>query len=65
MKEQGYGEGYEYPHDFEGNHVASHYLPETLHGTRFYEPGGQGHEEAIRDRLRGWRNAVKGKVGSG
>ncbi len=65
MKEQGYGEGYEYPHDFEGNHVASNYLPETLHGTRFYEPGGQGHEETIRDRLRGWRNAVKGKVGSG
>ncbi|MBM3461434.1 MAG: replication-associated recombination protein A [Armatimonadetes bacterium] len=37
MKEQGYGIGYQYPHDFDGNWVEQQYLPDALAGTKFYE----------------------------
>src|SRR5262249_15582360 len=30
MKELGFGQGYQYPHDFEGHHVAQTYLPDEL-----------------------------------
>jgi putative ATPase len=52
MKSDGYGEGYRYPHDYEGNFVAGEtYLPEALVGTRFYEPSDQGVERQIAERL--------------
>ena len=38
MKEEGYGKGYQYPHDFEGHHVKEEYLPEKLRGRKYYEP---------------------------
>jgi putative ATPase len=38
----GHGEGYRYPHDFEGHHVAQQYRPERFEGTFYYEPSGQG-----------------------
>ena len=56
MKDQGYGAGYQYPHDHEGHHVAETYLPEQIAGRTFYEPGSQGREEEIADRLRRWRD---------
>jgi putative ATPase len=52
MKSDGYGEGYRYPHDYEGHFVAGeHYLPEALHKTRFYVPSDQGVERQIGERL--------------
>jgi putative ATPase len=52
MKDEGYGEGYRYPPDFEGSVVPGEtYLPEALEGTRFYEPTNQGLEQAIAERL--------------
>lgn len=44
MKEWGYGQGYKYAHDYEGNRVEQAYLPETLQGRRYYIPGV--HEES-------------------
>jgi putative ATPase len=38
----GHGEGYQYPHDFEGHHVEQQYRPERFEGTSYYEPSGQG-----------------------
>jgi putative ATPase len=39
MREQGYGVGYKYPHDFEGGQVPGEtYLPAELEGTTIYEP---------------------------
>jgi putative ATPase len=39
MREQGYGVGYMYPHDFEGGRVPGEtYLPGELEGTTIYEP---------------------------
>lgn len=52
MREEGYGEGYRYAHDFEGAFVPGEtYLPDELQGTVFYEPSARGAEAAIRDRL--------------
>jgi len=54
MKESGYGEGYTYPHDFEGHFKTSENLPEELLHSRFYEAGDLGYEKFILDRLTGW-----------
>ncbi len=43
---------YHYSHDFEGAYVPQAYLPE---GRRYYEPGSQGLELRIRERLEHWR----------
>jgi putative ATPase len=52
MREDGYGEGYKYAHDYEGNVVPGEtYLPDQLVGRRFYEPTEQGLEKAIGERL--------------
>jgi putative ATPase len=54
MKTLGYGKGYLNPHGYEGDFVPAEYLPAALHGTRFYEPGDQGYERMVRERLRIW-----------
>jgi putative ATPase len=51
MKNLGYGQGYRYPHDYEGGYVAQGYLPEQLAGRRFYEPKGSGYEKSIKERM--------------
>jgi len=49
---EGWGEGYRYPHDFEGNFVpGEEYLPEPLRGAQFYRPTEQGLERSIGERL--------------
>jgi putative ATPase len=45
-------EGYQYAHDGEGHYVPQAYLPE---GRRYYEPGDQGAEKRIKERLDYWR----------
>jgi putative ATPase len=47
----GHGEGYKYPHDFEGAYVAEDYLPEQLVGAKIYEPGDSGFERELAARL--------------
>jgi putative ATPase len=52
MKQEGYGQGYKYAHDFEGGVVAGEtYLPDELSGTILYEPTERGEEARIRERL--------------
>jgi len=43
------GEGYVYPHSFDGHWVAQQYLPEIR---RFYIPGKLGAESRIAERLK-------------
>ena len=45
-------EGYQYSHDHEGAYVPQAYLPE---GRRYYEPGEQGYEKRVKERLDYWR----------
>jgi len=52
MREEGYGEGYRYPHDFPGSHApGERYLPDEIADERFYEPSSEGLEKQIRERL--------------
>ncbi len=51
MKGLGYGEGYEYDHNWTSGIAPQRYLPDALEGARFYEPGDQGREAAIARRL--------------
>jgi putative ATPase len=64
MKEIGYGDGYVYaPHTEEGVGGID-CLPESLQGTRFYEPKGNGFEAELKSRLERWRGVrerVKGR----
>ena len=54
MRELGYGKGYKYSHDFEGNFAPMHNLPEILVNKRYYFPSEQGEEVDISKRLDGW-----------
>jgi len=52
MRQEGYGQGYRYAHDYDGHVVPGEtYLPDDLEGARFYEPGVQGLEKAISERM--------------
>ncbi len=51
MKDLGYAKDYKYAHSYEGNFVDQEFLPDALKGTKFYEPGSNKHEDAIRARL--------------
>lgn len=52
MKEEGYGKGYQYAHDYDNNFVAQEYLPEQLKTTKFYDPGINARENELRQRLK-------------
>ena len=56
-REQGYGRGYLYPHDFDAADVEQQYLPDALVGHLFYEPSDQGLEIQIGERLQRLRRA--------
>jgi putative ATPase len=47
----GDGVGYRYPHAYAEHWVAQQYLPGSLQGEVFWQPGGQGWEGAQRQRL--------------
>lgn len=52
MRAEGYGNGYQYAPDYQDSFVPGEtYLPEALEGQRFYEPGSQGLEQALKQRL--------------
>lgn len=38
MKEQGYHDGYKYPHDYEGGYVKQQYLPDKIVDKQYYVP---------------------------
>ncbi len=54
MKDLGYGQGYRYAHDFPGHFVAQEFLPPGLKERRYYQPGTEGAEAEIAERLRRW-----------
>ncbi|HEY4216909.1 MAG TPA: replication-associated recombination protein A [Gemmatimonadaceae bacterium] len=54
MKELGYGTGYQYAHDAAEAYIPQEYLPDSLRGARFYEPGPFGFEKEIAKRLAWW-----------
>ncbi len=59
MKQWGYGSGYQHAHNFEDALPEMECLPESLAGTRFYEPTNRGLEQKIAERLETIRNRKK------
>jgi putative ATPase len=52
MKELGYGEKYNYPHDFSGRFLDEDYLPDSIKGTRFWNPAENSREVELLERMR-------------
>ncbi len=48
-KEWGYGVGYKYPHDFEGNYAEQQYLPDELKEEQYYFPSDNGYEKKAKE----------------
>lgn len=57
-KALGHGEGYRYSHDYPHGVVAQEYLPESLAGTRYYEPTANGAESRMGERLAALRRIL-------
>ncbi len=51
-KELGYGKGYQYSHNYEGNFSKQEYLPNEIKGLTLYKPGRNAREEEMRKRLK-------------
>ncbi len=51
LKRHGFGVGYKFPHDFEGDDVEQQYLPHALADRRYYVPGDQGYEVMLAARM--------------
>ncbi|MDY0104947.1 MAG: replication-associated recombination protein A [Lentimicrobium sp.] len=57
MKDIGYGSGYKYAHDFEGNFTEMEFLPKEISGLNLYEPGQNPREKETRNYLKSiWKN---------
>ncbi|MFT5970381.1 MAG: putative ATPase [Flavobacteriales bacterium] len=52
MKELDYGKNYQYSHDGTHNFVAQEFLPDAIKGTKFFEPGNNERENALRKYLK-------------
>ena len=48
----GHGVGYKYPHEYRQHWVAQQYLPSSLQGRIFYEPGELGYEAELASQIR-------------
>jgi putative ATPase len=60
MKDEGYGAGYKYAHDFDDAVVPGEtYLPDELGEVRLYEPTERGEEARIKQRLESIRAAAR------
>ncbi len=60
MKELGYGEEYQYSHNYANNFSEQEYLPDAISGTTFYDPGHNSRENGTREFL---KNRWKEKYG--
>ncbi len=47
-----YGQGYRYPHDFEGHFVKENYFPKDISAHSFYQPTRLGRETRLKDYLK-------------
>lgn len=64
MKDEGYGKGYQYAHNYQGHITAMQCLPDSLEGKHYYEPSDQGMEVRMAQRLekiRQWKDMERRK----
>ena len=60
MKELGYGDEYQYSHNYANNFSEQEYLPDAIRETKFYDPGSNSRENGTREFL---KNRWKDKYG--
>ena len=60
MKELGYGDEYQYSHNYTNNFSVQEYLPDAIKETKFYDPGNNSRENGTREFL---KNRWKDKYG--
>ncbi|WP_298137709.1 replication-associated recombination protein A [Flavobacterium sp.] len=60
MKELGYGDEYQYSHNYANNFSEQEYLPDAIKETKFYDPGSNSRENGTREFL---KNRWKDKYG--
>jgi putative ATPase len=58
MKELGYGDAYQYAHEFEDGVAPMTCLPPSLSDRRYFRPTDRGFERRVSARLRRWRAAI-------
>lgn len=63
MKQLGYGVGYEYDHDAEGQFSGQNYFPDGMERQSFYQPKGAGREGPIREKLNEWAKRRRERAG--
>lgn len=57
MKELGYGDEYQYSHNYSNNFSEQEYLPDAISGTVFYNPGTNSRENGTREFLKNrWKD---------
>ena len=57
MKELGYGDEYEYSHNYANNFSEQEYLPDAIKDTVFYNPGNNSRENGTREFLKNrWKD---------
>lgn len=54
MKAEGFGEGYENPHEAPNRIVRQQYLPDALTDRQYYQPAPHGAEKTILERMTWW-----------
>lgn len=60
MKELGYGDEYQYAHDYQNNFVEQEFLPDDIQETKFYDPGVNSRENSTREFLKNrWKDKYK------
>jgi putative ATPase len=52
MKDLDYGKNYQYAHDYANNFVSMEFLPDSIKGQKFYEPGNNPREDELRNYLK-------------
>ena len=52
MKELGYGDNYQYAHNYENNFAPQEFLPDEIKNTKLYNPGNNAREQSQREFLK-------------
>ncbi|MCF7875803.1 replication-associated recombination protein A [Candidatus Bipolaricaulota bacterium] len=61
MRDEGYGEGYQYAHNLEEKTANLQVFPDNLEGSRYYFPTESGEEERMKELMEKWINRRKKK----
>jgi putative ATPase len=65
MKNEGFGRGYQYAHDFTGHYVPMDCMPENLRGKRYFFAGDDGWERDAAERLESIKESHKDNTSQG